>query len=74
MSDLFENAKKQRFLVAPNYLTDHELLIILTDYKFWNEYYDDLELWCRENRSEIQGMTVALPDSPTLTAFCLRWS
>jgi hypothetical protein len=74
MTDLFNNAKDYKFLVAPNYLTDHELLIILTDIKFWNEYYDDLDTWCRENRSQRQGMTVVLPDAETLTLFCLRWT
>jgi hypothetical protein len=74
MTDLFHNAKDYKFLVAPNYLTDHELLIILTNIKFWNEYYDDLDAWCRENRSQRQGMTVVLPDAETLTLFCLRWT
>ena len=74
MSDIFENARDQRFIVAPQILTDNELLIILTDIKFWNDNFDQLQYWCKNNNSQQQGMTVLVPDSQSLTAFCLRWS
>lgn len=71
---LFDNGYLQKFIVAPEYLTDHELLIVLTDIAFWNIYYDDLQVWCRDHNSKREGMVVVVPDKPTLTAFCLRWS
>ena len=70
---LFDNGYLQKFIVAPEYLTDHELLIVLTDIAFWNIYYDDLQVWCKENNSKREGMVVVVPDETTLTAFCLRW-
>lgn len=73
MSDLFDNAKSVKFLIAPKYLTDQEL-IILTDLEFWNLNFDKLQEWCKLNNSEQQGMTVVLPNRKTLTAFCLQWS
>lgn len=74
MSDLFDNAKSVKFLIAPKYVTDQELIIILTDFAFWNLNFDKLQEWCKLNNSEQQGMTVVLPNHKTLTAFCLQWS
>ena len=71
---VFDNAHKQRFLAAPEYLTDNELLIILTDITFWNDNFDDLQMWCEQNNSAQQGMTVVLPNKAVLTSFYLRWS
>ena len=72
--NLLDNANEERFIVAPDYLTDREILIILSDIAYWNNNYDDLEQWCLEYQSQRQGMTVVCPDKQTLTAFCLRWS
>ena len=65
---------KERFIVVPDVLTDDVKIIILSDYRFWAEHQDELNQWCQETDSEAVGMTVTVPDLPTLTAFCLRWS
>lgn len=64
----------ERFIVIPDVLTDDVKMIILADYRFWAEQENELRRWCQETDSEFVGMTVTVPDLPTLTAFCLRWS
>lgn len=65
---------KERFIVVTDVLTDDAKIIILSDYMFWSEHYDELNQWCQETNSAAVGITVTVPDAPTLTAFCLRWS
>lgn len=75
MTDVFEQWKQQRFIIAPPDLIDEGvILVILSDYKYWVDNTDELLLWCKENNCENQGMTVVIPSEKTLTAFCLRWS
>lgn len=74
MTDIFHSWKQNRFIVAPDVLTDHEKLIILTDIQFWADNVDTLALWCEENGCTTEGMTVVLTDDRALTAFCLRWA
>lgn len=71
--NLFDNANRVRFLIAPNYITNQEILIILTDIGFWNVHFDELQSWCQANNGVREGMTVTLPDHKTLTMFCLKW-
>jgi len=30
-------------------------------------------IWCSQNNSKLEGMTVSLPTDQSLTAFILRW-
>jgi len=71
---LLDNGHRRRFIIPDTLVTGGELLIVLSDIAYWNIHYDDLQVWCKQNKSKVQGMTVVLPDKPTLTAFCLRWS
>jgi hypothetical protein len=73
-SDIFENWMHQRFIIAPDVLVDKEKLVILTDYKYWVDYTDELVAWCDANGAVTQGMTVVFPDEETLMLFVLRWT
>jgi len=73
-SDIFENWKNQRFIIAPEDLVDKEKLVILTDYHYWGNCTDELVEWCEANGAITQGMTVVFPDSETLMLFVLRWA
>ena len=64
---------QERFIVVPNVLTDSYRMVILSDWNYWTDHEDALRSWCKDNVSDITGMTVTFPDSKTLTAFCLRW-
>jgi hypothetical protein len=77
MTDIFSHWKTNRFIVAdPNILELDEILIVLTDYKFWAQQHiaDQLLTWCKEYECEMQGMTVLIPNKKTLTVFMLRWA
>lgn len=74
-TDIFENWRKERFIVTPEYLLDQqEILIIMTDVNFWSEHVDECIEWCYNNNCKIEGMTITIPDKATLTLFTLRWS
>jgi hypothetical protein len=74
--DIMAEFKNRRFIVAPNHLVDNpgEHLVILSDFSYWNDHYNELEHWIKHNGGYIEGMGLTLPDAPTLTSFCLRWS
>lgn len=74
-SDVFENWKNQRFVVAPRELVDDGvILVILSDYKYWVDRTDELVTWCKARGAEQQGMTVVIPNETLLTEFVLRWA
>lgn len=74
--DVMAEFKNRRFVVAPADLLENpgEHVVILSDFEYWNDHYDELQDWVKQNNGFIQGMGLTLPDAPTLTAFCLRWS
>ncbi len=49
-------------------------VVLLGPYGHWGERYDELYQWCVTNNSQIEGMTVSIPDESTLALFCLKWS
>ena len=73
--DVFADWKKGRFVVADSSLIDlpESNLIILSDVSFWNDNYDSLLEWCKNNNAVTRGMTVTCGDH-ALTLFLLRWS
>lgn len=64
---------KERFIVVPDVLTDDESMVILTDIQYWSDRETELRQWCVENNSQFVGMTVVFPNTPSLTAFILKW-
>ena len=75
-NDIMAEFKNSRFVVAPADLLENpgEHVVILSDYNFWNDHYDELKAWVEQHGGDIQGMGPILPDAQTLTDFCLRWS
>lgn len=78
MTDVFEEWKKNRFIIAPSELLEDDKntrLVILTDYHFWADRIDELADWCDERGTAVSmGMTVVFEDEATLSEFVLRWS
>ena len=73
-ADIMADFKKNKFVVAPDYLGFGPTMLILTDIGFWAENYNELGDWCGLHQCRLSGMTVDVPDDPTLTLFCLKWS
>ena len=76
VDDVMAEFKNRRFVVAPAELLENpsEHVVILSDFEYWNNHYDELKTWVEQNNGFIQGMGLILPDAQTLTTFCLRWS
>jgi hypothetical protein len=74
--DIMAEFKTNRFVVASSFLLDDpgECVVILADFKYWNDHYNELEQWCEQHGGKIEGMGLTLPDAHTLTLFTLRWS
>jgi len=49
-------------------------MIVLADYNFWRDHYDELAEWCNDNGATVEGMTLNIPSTEVLTLFCLQWS
>lgn len=74
--DIMSEFKSRRFVIAPGHLLENpvEHVVILSDFGYWNDHYDELEKWCEEHGGIIKGMGLTLPDKQTLTLFTLKWS
>ena len=73
-ADIMAEFKKNKFVVAPDYLGFGPTTVILTNLSFWSTNYTELGNWCGLHQCRLSGMTVDVPDDPTLTLFCLKWS
>ena len=47
---------------------------VLHYWQYWNANFNELVKWCYENKCEILGMTVNIPDDQRVMLFILRWS
>jgi len=75
MTDIMQDWKKNRFIIAPPDLVEgNERIVVLTDYNFWSDCIGELINWCENHNATTQGMTVTFGDEATLTLFVLRWS
>ena len=73
--DILADWKKNRFIVAPSILMHENVhIVVLTDFAYWTDRIDELEVWCNRYNCTIQGMTVNIPTDDLLTVFCLQWS
>jgi hypothetical protein len=65
----------QRFVIAEyDILPSAGLqLIILSDFTYWESRMDDLEEWCKDHGSTLEGVTMTCP-TKYLSNFLLRWS
>ncbi len=75
-NDIMAEFKSSRFVVAPGHLLEKpcEHVVILSDFAYWNNHYEELEQWCEQHGGVIKGMGLTLPDAHTLTLFTLTWS
>jgi hypothetical protein len=73
MIDVFEHWKNQKFVIPKN-IEGYDCTVVLSDIAYWNTHHEELYNWCDNYNCKIIGMTVDVPDSRTLTLFCLRWS
>ena len=72
--DILADWKSNRFVIVEGIFTDQRyILIVLCDITFWTQHYDVLNQWCQDHEVKLAGMTVELPTTELLTAFCLRW-
>ena len=78
ITDIFQNWKDNKFVIIPvgevGLNSTAPLIVVLSDIGYWNEHYDELGEWCRENSCNRKGMTVELPDEQAAVLFSLRWS
>jgi len=75
MTDVFEEWKKNRFIIAsPELVDDGACLVILSDFKFWSDHTDEFAEWCEPRNVNQQGMVAVFGDEATLLEFVLRWS
>jgi hypothetical protein len=73
--DIFEDWKRNRFIITPQDLVDNdELLVVLTDFAYWSDHIGELVNWCSERDATIEGLTVAFGNEAALTEFVLKWS
>ena len=64
----------KRFMIAPKYLGFGPNLVVLSDYNFWGEHYEELIEWCKEHSGVVEGMTVNFSSADDVMLFALRWS
>ena len=72
--DIFEDWKKNRFVVADIKELYNGILVVMTDIKYWVDNAEELVEWCQENNCITKGMTIEIPDEETLLLFRLKWS
>lgn len=74
-----ELGQGKRFVVAPNHLLsdfDKETLrlVILSDFTYWTDHYDELHEWAVHNHAKVSGSTITFSDDKDLISFILKWS
>jgi hypothetical protein len=75
MTDIMQDWKDRRFVVADRALGFEDTVVVLTDYQYWANHVDELIEWCRATPGITnEGMTVICRDERSLTLFLLRWS
>lgn len=79
MTDIMQDFKDRKFVIAPSYISrglpepTYGHLVVMTDFSFWHDNFDDLMFWCADHDCQVKGMTIDIPNDETLTLFCLRW-
>lgn len=74
-SNQVELGQGQRFFVVPEVLGFEILMVLLSDYQYWNQHWDELMAWLQDHpQVSQQGMTLDFADPADLTVFLLKWS
>jgi hypothetical protein len=74
VTDIFEHWKKNRFVIGPNGMFGEPYFVVFTDIDYWLKHLDEMIEWCKDHNCRQTGMTVDIPNSETLTLFCLKWA
>jgi hypothetical protein len=74
-SNQVELGQGQRFFVVPKVLGFEILMVLLSDFQYWNQHWDELMAWLQDYpQVSQQGMTLDFADPADLTVFLLKWS
>jgi len=65
---------KENFMIAQRFVIYQDTMVLLTDYTFWNEHYEELKEWCNLNYIDLSGMLVNLKTVNNRDFFILKWS
>ena len=71
--DIFDEWKRERFIVAEYPDMYKGFIVVLADFMFWARHSDELDAWCEKYGCQVKGMTVEVPDQDTLLLFKLKW-
>lgn len=63
----------EKFLIQETPVYPGGFLVVLSDYKYWAQNFDELTDYCRERRLEQDGLIVVLPDEAEVLLFKIRW-
>lgn len=74
IKDILADWKNSKFVVCERSEPYQEHTVILCDYEYWTEHYDELVVWCRQNSCDLSGLVVTIPQDQSLTLFLLKWS
>jgi hypothetical protein len=69
-----ELGKGKRFTVVPPELEFRYDIVLLNDFEYWSEHYEELNDWCDFYLLVIEGMTIEFKRKEDLMMFILRWS
>jgi hypothetical protein len=72
-----ELGQGKKFIIAADHLVEHpgvKKMVILSDFRYWTDHYDELEIWAGSNQAQVVGMTVEFCKEQDLVNFILRWS
>ena len=75
MTDIMHEWKQNRFIVADPNLGLGEIVVVLTDVKFWSDHVDEAIIWCHDTPGIVmKGMTVTCDSEQSLLLFLLKWA
>ena len=66
-----------RFIaISTNYLSQGESWMLISDYRWWNEYEPEIQAWAKEclDGFSIEGMVVKFKTEEERNFFLMRWA
>jgi hypothetical protein len=76
MAVIFDNEHRKRLVVVRDINLDsgYQHSVILADFDYWDQHYEDVQEWAEIYHCEVKGTVVSIPDDATLNLFVLRWN
>lgn len=73
--DILADWRGRKFVVCDDPdMFPGQIIVILADFSYWVDHYDELGVWCQNNGATLAGMTVTMTSQEQLTLFALKWS